>query len=85
VAAADGLSITAIITGVAAIITTSFGVRYAIREARSKERRQARDELEELGSELADCRDHDVIARAYAHRLETEMVDQGMPPPERPW
>ena len=79
------MELTAIITGVAAIITTTFGVRFAIREARRRERRQAAQELTELGDELADCRDHDVIARAYAHELETTMADAGMQRPKRPW
>jgi DNA gyrase/topoisomerase IV subunit B len=79
------VELTAIITGVAAIITTCFGVRFAIREARRRERRQAAHELSDLGDELADCRDHDVIARAYAHELETSMADQGVARPPRPW
>jgi DNA gyrase/topoisomerase IV subunit B len=79
------MELTAVVTGVAAIIVTIFGVRFSIREARSRERRQANAELTELGNELADCRDHDVIARAYAHELETTMADAGMARPTRPW
>jgi len=74
-----------VVTGVAAIIVTIFGVRFSIREARRRERRQANDELTELSDSLADCRDHDVIARAYAHELETTMADAGMARPRRPW
>jgi DNA gyrase/topoisomerase IV subunit B len=79
------VELTAIITGVAAVITTTFGVRFAIREARRRERRQASAELTELGDELADCRDHDTIARAYAHELEGSMADAGLARPPRPW
>lgn len=81
----EPLDLTAIITGVAAIITTAFGVRFAIREARRRERRSAERELDELGDSLADCRDHDIIARSYAHRLESSLADAGMDRPERPW
>jgi DNA gyrase/topoisomerase IV subunit B len=81
----DALDVTAIITGIGAIVTTCFGVRYAVREARRKERKQSATELDELGGMLADCRDHDLIARSYAHTLETTMADQGLPRPERPW
>jgi hypothetical protein len=68
----------AIITGLAAIISAAGGVLLTVRAVRSKERKAAADELDEVTGELADERRARIEAEHRAHEYHVLLVRNGI-------
>jgi hypothetical protein len=75
--------IVAIVTGLAAIITACGGVFLAIRAVRSKERRSAKEDLDNVNKMLAQERHLRLQSERYSYDLALELAKHGIkvPPP----
>lgn len=68
----------AIVTGLAAIISAAGGVLLTVRAVRSKERKAAADELDEVTAELAEERHARLQAEHQAHEYRVLLVKNGI-------
>jgi hypothetical protein len=78
VLAALELTVGAILAGIGAIASAVVGLVILARNLRSKSRRAALDEADELEQELATCRTALHAAGARQYRLEQLLVDHGL-------
>jgi hypothetical protein len=74
------VNIVAIVTGCAALISAIAGVILAIRAARSKERKAAKDEIDSLTQMLNDERHARIVSELDRHELKIKLAEHGIDP-----
>ena len=78
------MDLTAILTGIGAILTAAGGTVLVVREFRRRDHRAANAEIEQLSGELHRCRDLHIRWRSYAFELRRMVADTGTRVPEPP-
>lgn len=73
----EAIDLAAWITGVAGIVTAAGGVLLAVRAVRAKERKAAKQEIDELGTMLAEERAAHLECERHAHELRLRMAQHG--------
>lgn len=78
------MSIDAILTGIAAILTAAGGIALVIREYRRHDRRIMQRELDDINEEL-NVLQHDYLElRKFMLQISQLMIEHGIEPPETP-
>jgi len=78
------VSLVAVISGVVAVFSAIAGMLLAIRAARTKERRAAEAEIEELGTMLAKERQQRIWAERRAYDAQVILAQHGLEGPHEP-
>ena len=80
----DAASVIAILTGFAGLVAASGGVLLAIRAVRSRERKAAKAEIDELSHMLGQERERRVAVELVVYQCRVIMAQHGLTPPPLP-
>src|SRR4249919_1315222 len=82
VAASDLAPAIAIFSGAAGIVSAVGGIMLAVRAVRSKERKAAKAEIDELGQELSDERHKRLMLETQVYRIKLFLREHGFVVPQ---